>query len=338
MMPTSSPPLVGPSTDPSHHALCFTRIVACIGTDAQARKVIRHAGLIAKALSVPLMLLRVVETRSGSGLPLDPVDWEIHRREAYVQVEALVEEHRNLCERIEAEVVEGHAAEQISFRARSHPSELTVLGTHGEWRPAGWGLGDTAREVIERAPGSLLLVPCQAEEVAGSVHRRLLVPIDGSCRAESVLPFAIRLASTQQAELLLAHVVPPSTLTEVGPPESEDIELCERLTRRNERVARQYLDQLQARVAEAGVRARTLVLCADVRGSLVRLVADEAVDLVVLSAQGCSGRMDVPYGSVTNFLMTHIHKPLLIMRQPLPAPNGGGVETRAPRLPLRGLW
>lgn len=139
MTSTSSQSIDGLLADPSRREPCFTRVVACIGSDAQARKVIRHASLIAKALSVPLMLLRVFETRSGSGMPLDPVDWEIHRREAFAQVEALVEEHRSFCERIEAEIVEGHAAEQISFRARSHPSELTVLGT--PWRVASGRLG-----------------------------------------------------------------------------------------------------------------------------------------------------------------------------------------------------
>lgn len=320
----------------------FTRVVACVGSGEPSSRVILHAATIANALDVPLMLLRVFETRSVGGVRLDPVDWEIRRREAYARVEALAEDFRYLCADIEAEVVEGQAAEQISLWAQQHPADLTVLGTHGEWRPAGWGLGDTAREVVERAAGSLLLVPCSAQDVSMTGYRRLLVPIDGSCRAESVLPFAIRLAKAQRAELLLAHVVPPSTLTEVGPPESEDLELCERLARRNERVARQYLEQLQNRASETGVTVRTRVLFEDVRSSLARLAADEAVDIVVLSAQGCSGRVDVPYGSVASFLMTHTRQPVLIMRQPAPAPalvhgNGGG-GARALGFPLTGVW
>lgn len=316
----------------------FTRIVACVGAGAPASMVILHAATLAKALGVPLMLLRVFETRSVGDVRLDPVDWEIRRREAYARVEALVEDYRYLCADIEAEVVEGQAAEQISLWAQQHPADLTVLGTHGEWRPGGWGLGDTAREVVERAAGSLLLVPCSAQDVSVAGYRRLLVPIDGSCRAESVLPFVMRLAKAQGAELLLAHVVPSSALTEVGPPESEDIELCERLAQRNERVARQYLEQLQRRAGENGVTVRARVLHEDVRGSLARLAADEAVDIVVLSAQGCSGRVDVPYGSVTSFLMTHTRQPLLIMRQPQSsvAHGNGGGAARAPRFPVTG--
>ncbi|SDK43904.1 universal stress protein [Pseudomonas indica] len=343
MYPFSSPSFAGRAAD-NELSVCpgsgFGRVVACIGSSEPVGKVIQHAAAMSRALNVPLVLLKVLETRAEGNRRLDPVDWDICCREAQARMEALARSYRELCPVVETEIIEGQPAEQISLHAISHPTDLTVLGTHGEWRASHWVLGDTAREVVERSPGSLLLVPCEAETVTAEGYRRVLVPVDGSCRAESVLPFAMRLAKVQNAELVLAHIVPPSALTEVGPPESEDIELCQQLLRRNERVARQYLDQLQARASENGVVARTLVQCADVRSSLARLVADETVDIVVLSAQGHSGRLDVPYGSVAGFLMTHASKPLLIMRQQ-PASmtqtctggRGAGVHS-----PLRGAW
>ncbi|MDX1366648.1 universal stress protein [Pseudomonas sp.] len=306
----------------------FSRVVACIGTGEPLSRVIQHAIAMANSLAVPLLLLRVFVTRPTGEERQDPLDWEIRRREAYGRVEVLVEQYRHLCGVIDAEVVEGQAAEQISLWAQRHPNELTVLGTHGEWRPEGWGLGDTAREVVDHAPGSLLLIPCSAPNMPKTGYRRLLVPLDGSCRAESVLPFAMHLAKAQHAELLLVHVVPPTALTEVGPAESEDVELCERLLRRNQRVAQQYLARLQSRATEHGLMVRASVLCEDVRSSLMRISAQEGVDLIVLSAHGCSGRLDMPYGSVTSFLMTHIRQPLLVMRQQPPfnafEDDGGG--------------
>jgi len=293
----------------------FNRVVACIGTGEQLSRVILHAIAMANSLAVPLLLLRVFVTRPTGEECQDPLDWEIRRREARGLVEGLVEQYRHLCAAIEADVVEGQAAEQISLWAQRHPNELTVLGTHGDWRPQGWGLGDTAREVVDHAPGSLLLIPCSATNKPQTAYRRLLVPLDGSCRAESVLPFAMHLAKAQHAELLLVHVVPPSNLTEVGPAESEDVELCERLSRRNQRVAQQYLARLQTRASEHGLVVRASVLCEDVRSSLMRISAQEGIDLIVLSAHGRSARLDMPYGNVTSFLMTHICQPMLVMRQ-----------------------
>jgi nucleotide-binding universal stress UspA family protein len=124
----------------------------------------------------------------------------------------------------------------------------------------------------------------------------------------------LRLAKAEGAELLLAHVVPVPELTEVGPLEAGDLELRGQLVRRNERVAHDYLDRIRARVVKGGISARTLVLCdGDVRSRLARAIVDEAVDLVVLSAQGRSGHSDVPFGSVAAYLIAHAVAPLLIM-------------------------
>ena len=50
------------------------------------------------------------------------------------------------------------------------------------------------------------------------------------------------------------------------------------------------------------------------RTRLEHLVEEEAVDLIVLSSHGHSGRASVPYGSVTADLVLHCSVPLLIVR------------------------
>jgi nucleotide-binding universal stress UspA family protein len=83
---------------------------------------------------------------------------------------------------------------------------------------------------------------------------------------------------------------------------------------RNERVARLYLDRLKARVARHGIDVRALVLRGDVRSQLIQIVTKDDVDLVVLSSKGRSNRSDVPYGSVTSYLMTRVAAPILVVR------------------------
>jgi len=288
--------------------------MACVDTSAHARKVIPHAIAIAKAMEAALTLVRVLEPGPmGEGLP-DPVEWDIRRHQARDHLEQLVQEQRDEVGNVEAEVVEGHPAEKICLWARDHRVDLTVLATHGEGGSTEWDLGSTARKVIDSAPGMVLLVPPSAPEARIVHYRRLLVPLDGSSRAESTLPLALRLAKAEGAELLLAHVVPVPELTEVEPLEAEDLELREQLVRRNERVAHDYLDRIRARVVKGGISARSLVLCdGDVRSRLARAIVDEAVDLVLLSAQGRSGHSDVPFGSVAAYLIAHAVVPLLIM-------------------------
>ena len=313
---TNSLPGCGPA-DPQR-VVGFTRVVACVGAGEAANKVLEQAVVVARALGLPLLLLRVCELRTLGNACLDPVDWEIRRREAYLQMDALVADYRQTYRQVEAEVLEGKAAEQLSLWAQAHPRELLVLGLQGECWPAGRSLGVTVREVLEHAQSSVLLVPDTASELPSTGHRRLLVPMDGSCRAESVLPLAMQLAQAEHAELLLVHVVPAPSLTAVVPAESEDVELCERLQQRNGRVAEQYLARLKNRLIEQGIAVHSRLLRDDVRSSLVRAVNEEAVDLLVLSAQGCSGRLDVPYGNVTSYIMGHSAQPLLIMRTATP--------------------
>lgn len=296
----------------------FRRVVACVDKSALARKVIPHAVAIARAMGAALTLMRVIEARPAGETPPDPVEWDIRRREARDQVEQLGRDWRDEAARIEVEVAEGQPAEQICLWARDHRVDLTVLCSHGEGGVSEWDLGTTARKVIDRAPGSVLLIPASVADTSAVCYRRLLVALDGSSRAESVIPLVTRLAKAQGAEIVLAHVVPVPELTETGPLSAEDLELREQLLRRNERIAHEYLDRLRAQVVESGISARSLVLRnGDVRGRLASAIAKEAADLVVLSSQGRSGRSDAPLGSVAAHLTSHAATPVLIVRWPL---------------------
>lgn len=292
------------------------RIVACLDGSELGERVAPHAVAIAAALGAPLTLLRVLEGRPAGDAPPDPLEWDIRRREAREYVERFAQERSGEDGAVGAEIVEGQAAEQICLWVQHHEVDLTILCTHGMSGKTEWSLASTARKLIDRVPGSLLLVPAAGPVTRVAHYGRLLVPVDGSPRAESVLPLATRLAVAHGAELILAHVVPVPELTEIGPLDAEDLELQERLVRRNERVAREYLDRLRARLAESGLSLRALVIRGgDVASRLARLITDEAVDLVVLSSHGRSCRSEVPCGSVAAYLITHAETPLLIVRQ-----------------------
>jgi nucleotide-binding universal stress UspA family protein len=162
----------------------------------------------------------------------------------------------------------------------------------------------------------VLVVPVTpAERVVPERYQRVLVPVDGSSRAESVLPLAAQLATTAAAELLIAHVVPGPHLTQTRPLETADLDLRARILQRNEMVAREYLDRLRARWSSPGHAVRVILLRnGDVRARLERLIPEEDVHLVVLSSHGESGRIDVSCGSVTADLLIHSSAPLLIVR------------------------
>lgn len=294
------------------------RVVACLDRSRLSQSVAKYAVVMANALNAPLTLLQVIESGPAGATLTDPLEWDLRRHEAQASIKPIAAKYCESSLSVDSAIVEGHAAEQICLWAGKHEPDLVVLGARGEGRPVDGGLGQTALNVLDRCPGSVLLVPALNDFVGegdGVSLKRLLIPLDGSSRAESVLPLAIRIAEAAQAELVVAYVIPVPELIEYGPLESHDIELCDSIIRRNERVAGEYLTRLCGRIARSGLRIRTIVLRdGDVRSRLPQLSADEKVDLIILSAHGHSGRTDAPYGSVTAHLITHTKVPLLIVR------------------------
>ena len=292
-------------------------VVACLDRSEHAAGVVSHAFAIAQALEVPVTLLQVLEGQPAKEMRPDPIEWDLRRHEARRTLGKLAAAPEPSTTIAEIKLAEGATAEEICRFTCGQPDCLLVLGTQGENGASQKGIGGTAHNVLDRAPGSILLVPIAASAAPAPSYRRILVPVDGSTWAESVIPLAARLAKSAQAELILAHVVPTPELTETRPLEPRDLELQRHVVERNEATARAYLDHVRTYVAAMGLTVRAISMRSeDVRAALAGLIRAEAADLVVLSARGHGGRhhMDVPYGSVAAYLMTHSPVPMLIVR------------------------
>jgi nucleotide-binding universal stress UspA family protein len=313
-------------------------VVACLDGSELGERALPHALAAARALGAPLTLLRVLELAPGQRSPADPMEWEIRRREARDYLDRLAQTRSTPEAAVETELIEGKAAEEICRWTAHREAGLTVACTHGAGGPSPWALASTARKLLDRAPGSLLLVPAAAGGAAEAArYERVLVPLDGSPQAESVLPIALRIASAQHAELLVVHVVPVPELIEIGPFDAADLELRDRIVRRNERVARTYLDRLRARLCDPDVRLRMAILTGgDVANRLATAAADEHVDLMVLAAHGRGSRFGSSCGGVTADLIVRSSVPLLIVRSSQDSRSmrrAAAQETLATRLP-----
>ena len=290
-------------------------VTACIDESGASTKIILHALAIADALGLHSTLLHVLETGQAQGARPDPLEWELRRRDAHAMLQKFADKCRDSNHQVSMELVEGRTDDQICRWVQDHSAALIALGTNGESDFREHSLGNTARHVISRASGSVLLVPPSTDDAHAVTYQRIMVPVDGSSRAESVLQLAALIAKGHKAEIFLVHVVPTPELTEIGPIEAEDIEMREQITARNERVAIEYLDRMKKQLTQDGVKSRGLVIRErDVRSCLANFIVEQKIDLVVLSAQGRSGRHDVSHGSVATHLMTHASVPMLIVQ------------------------
>ena len=302
-------------------ATSVRRIVACLDGSGLGERALPHALAVARALGAPLTLLRVLEQPAEQGPP-DPFEWELRRKEAREYLSRVVArsglKSPQLPE-VEGSLLEGKAADEICRFGARHEVDLTVATTHGTGGMSPWTLASTARKLLDRAPGSLLIVPASIDMPTATVrYERLLVPLDGSAEAELALPLATRVARQHDAELLLAHVVPVPELTEIGPLDAEDVELVDRVRSRNERVARLYLDRVRARVSGAARVRVALLPGGDVAGRIANAVSSERIDLVVMAAHGRNPRRSSPCGGAALEMIARLSVPLLIVR-PHPA-------------------
>ncbi|MDE3089673.1 MAG: universal stress protein, partial [Chloroflexota bacterium] len=171
------------------------------------------------------------------------------------------------------------------------------------------------QKIILRAHTSIMIVRAYqpaSTDVTGLRYHRLLVPMDGSQRAEYILPVVATLARAHQAQILLAHVARRPEMPRQTPPTDEDVELADRLVERNRAEAIQYLDQLCSRLP-GDIQARVLV-GDHVAVMLHELVDQEKTDLVLLTAHGYSALTRWPYGSVVSSFITYGTTPLLIVQ------------------------
>ncbi len=144
------------------------------------------------------------------------------------------------------------------------------------------------------------------------MYQTILVPLDGSERAEAILPHVIDLARRYKATVLVLRVVDPDQIAErLAEP---DAPLTEKLLASLEEEARQYLLQVQTRLNEQGVVAQPVVA----RGAVVKAIARTAtareVDLVALASHGRTGLSRAFYGSVAAGVLHRVDRPLLLIR------------------------
>jgi nucleotide-binding universal stress UspA family protein len=295
----------------------FEHILVPLDGSTLAECVLPHVAAFAKAFTPRVTLLHVMgRGRGARGASIvDPVDWRIAEAQSASYLEEVAGGLGDLGIHTDQVILDGAAAERVIEYADQHDTDLIVLSSHGRSGLSGWNVSSIVQKIILRAYRSILIVRAylpiapRTEKVA---YRRLLVPLDGSQRAECVVPIAVALGRDHDAELLLAHVVRRPEMPRRTSPTEEDISLAGRLVERNQEEASAYLEALEQQLP---VRADARVLVSDdVAVALHELVDSQQADLVLLSAHGYSGAPRWSYGSVATSFVGYGSTPLLIVQ------------------------
>src|ERR687884_1849668 len=146
------------------------------------------------------------------------------------------------------------------------------------------------------------------------MFQQILVPLDGSERAERALPCAERLGVATGATLHLVHVV------ELVPPPEGPFALAYApggihgdLVAQETQQATAYLDKVRERVVASGVPVRTEQMLGLAAATLLDYERDAGIDLVVMCSHGRSGLARFALGSVAEHLLRHGTAPVLLV-------------------------
>jgi nucleotide-binding universal stress UspA family protein len=145
------------------------------------------------------------------------------------------------------------------------------------------------------------------------MYRNILVPLDGSPRAEAILPHVEDLARRYGARVMLLHVdEEPAMLLERD--EVVDLKAYLEKRRQQRQKAETYLRGIIDRWQDKDITAVMHLQQGPVVAGIIAAAHREQADLVALASHGAGGRKRAFYGSVTAGILQQIDRPLLLIR------------------------
>lgn len=317
----------------------FDTILVPLDGSQLADCVLPHVVAIARPFDAEVTLLRMLEkAQAGTSVQLfDLVNWQISKTRATLYLEKIKARIQAEKTRAQTTVLEGLVADGITEYAHSHGMKLIVLSSHGRNGLTQWGISSVTQKIIMSAQTSLLIVRAHQDGIPSDelserpLYQRILVPLDGSQRAENVLPILTQLAQFHGSRIHLVQIIQTPEMARQMPPTREDIDLSTRIIARNREEAGRYLEQLKSRSYLEGIPVQIHLITSDNSAvALHQLVDQENIDMVALSAHGYAGIHQWPYGSMVNNFILYSKVPLLIV-QDLPAKE----ETNPVSVPIR---
>lgn len=227
----------------------------------------------------------------------------------------------------EMDITFGSASPTLPSTARLEHVDLIVLCRHQETGLGQWGLESLTQQIMRHSPVPLLILNEHEKETLaldGTRPLRILVPLDGSLFAESVLAPTLHLlaqcAAVKQRELCLMHVVDLFAGDGTG---DEETHMSPYTTGQARQNALRYLQAVAKRLytmSEGGPNIQITCLMTsgvDIASAILNLRELETVSepdafsLIALATHGREGMNLRALGSVADHLLNATALPLL---------------------------
>ena len=234
---------------------------------------------------------------------------------------------------VASSVLDGPVAATLIDHIRARKADLVVMTTHGRAGLSRFFLGSVADRLVREVHCPILLLPPESPQVPEpGAAARILIPLDGSALAASVLGRAVSVLPPDatlelvRVAILPAIPLPPEAASGI-PSELLDEELS---------IAAHYLEDVAATLRAKGRVVHTRVLSHWSPAAAIADYAEERhCDLIALATRGESGLQRALLGSVADKVIRSARLPVLVWNPPAGAPNrkGTGTEETAEKRP-----
>ena len=302
----------------------FRHIVVPVDGSKLAEAVFPFVRVFAKAFGARITLLQALDIKGG--LLLGHLFTKAKASEIEERAISQAEEYlKRLATTLPGVVVNQVVAIKDPEAAIAEEAEcskeptLIAMSTHGRSGIGRWIIGSVTDKVAHAAPCSMLVVRPSEEisETEGEAYlSRIIVPLDGSERAQQALPTAEELGRLLGLEMILIRVfsaaqVARAQLGMVGEWPIGDSDVLQEV----EDEARKYLEDKANEIRDRGVeRVKLQFLRGDPAGQIVDQAHTQPGNLVVMSSRGRTGLGRTFLGSVSNQVVRTSGTPVLLVR------------------------
>jgi len=296
----------------------YTRLLIPLDGSDTAETVLPYGRTLARSLEIPVELLGIVDTSvldnqvfRDTGDSKTIIAQSIRSSEEYLKRIAKTFPADNVrC------VVETGKAEDVIIEKAGSDATLTAMATHGRSGINRLLMGSVAEKVLRSAINPLILI--RASEEANSeglaVLKSVIVPLDGSELAETVLSPVVQLANALKLDVILlrAYQVPMNTYA--GMEDSYPIDYA-KIGGALKDEAQSYLEGKVAELKRNGIEKLSFVISdGSGAGEIIALGRQTPDNLIAMCTHGRSGIKRWVLGSVTEKVVRLCGDPVLIVR------------------------
>ncbi len=300
----------------------YTHMLVPLDGSNTAEQVLPYARCFAARFKIPVQLLTVIDiSETGGHIRVDKAPF------FEIAIENTVRSSENYLRdvaktfpgaEVKCTIERGRAGEVIVEKAKTDKGMLIAMATHGRSGLNRFLLGSVAEKVLRGAANPLLLV--RAKRVTKSegeaAFKSIIVPLDGSERAEIVLPMVGEVAKKLGLEVVLfrAYEVPLARYSSKEGYCSVGLDY-DKLVADERDQANKYLDKRVAQVKKLGVTEANYISREGMASDkIIALGRETAGNLIAMCSHGRTGMERWVLGSVTETVVRHASGPVLICR------------------------